>query len=132
MTTHVLQATGVGHTLGEVSKALQALHQHLLAFQADRSFFYGSPLELFDRATKDPAFGWLVPLREAIVALDERRADKDAPMTEEDAKAIADEVRRLLDSEDGSFRDSLNAAFQYDPEVVMALASAKRSLATLH
>ena len=126
MTTHVLHAT----TLGDISKALQALHQHLLQFQARRSFFYGSPLELFDHATKDAAFAWLKPLREAIVTLDERRAAKE-PISESEAKALGNELRGLLEAETGTFRDQLNAAFQFDPETIWAVGKARKSLSAL-
>ncbi|MEM9341714.1 MAG: hypothetical protein AAGA87_01585 [Pseudomonadota bacterium] len=123
MSTHIMHTAG----LGEVSKALQALHQQLLGFQADAVRFSGSPLQLFDRATKDSAFAWLKPLREAIVAVDERRSD-DEPITAAEAEALRDRVRGLLEAEAGAFRDGLNAAFQARPEAVVALGSARKSL----
>lgn len=126
MTTHALQAA----RLGDVSKALQALHQHLLRFQADQVGFIGNPLQLFDRATKDSAFAWLKPLREGIVALDERRADKE-PMSDAETRAFGDRFRQLLEAESGLFREKLNTAFQSDPEAIWAVGVARKSLSKL-
>ena len=126
MTHHALNAAG----LGDVSKALQGLHQQLLQFQADQVGFTGSPLELFERATKDPSFAWLKPLREAIVALDERRAG-DEPLTEVEVRAFDTEFRAFLDEESGPFRDRLNIAFQFNPEAIWAVGAARKSLGAL-
>jgi len=125
-TTHVAHTAG----LGDVSKALQALHLQLLQFQADAVGFSGSPLQLFDRTTKDGAFAWLKPLRETIVALDERRSD-DEPISAAETKALGARVRGLLEAEHGPFRDGVNAAFQARPEAVWAVGAARSSLDAL-
>ena len=116
MTTHVLHSAA----MGDVSKALQALHQHLLRFEADQSGFAGSPLQLFDRAVKDSGFAWLKPLREGIVSLDERRAEEET-ISEAEATRFGDRFLQILNAETGLFRDRLNDALQARPEVIGAL-----------
>ncbi len=125
MTTTALHAAA----LGEVSKSLQSLHHRLLKFQADELGFYGSPLQLFDRATKDPAFGWLKVLRGLIVAIDERRA-ADEPMTAAETGQFRDQCRDLIDAKSGVFRTKLNTAFQSDPETIGAISAVRKSLDT--
>lgn len=127
MTTHTLQAM----KLGEISKVLQALHKHLLWFQANQVGCTGSPLQLFDRATKDTAFEWLKPLRDSIVALDTRMADQE-PMSASEAQAFGDRFRELLDADSGQFREKLNIAFQSDPEVIWAMRAARKSLGAMN
>lgn len=126
MTTTGYNTTG----LGDVSKALQALHQHLLSVQARDVGFNGSPHELFDLATKDQAFAWLKPLRSSIVALDERRADAE-PIAVEEADSLHNGVVNLLDVEDGPLSGKLTAAFQSSPDAIWALHSARQALAAL-
>ncbi|MEM6385959.1 MAG: hypothetical protein AAF718_06955 [Pseudomonadota bacterium] len=126
MTTHVLHATG----LRNVSEALQELHKQLLRFQAEQAGFFGSPLELFERATKDQSFAWLKPLREEIVALDERRADEE-PISDAETKAYCDRFRNLLDVQTGPFREKINVAFQSDPETIWAVGSVRKTLDAL-
>ena len=127
MKTQTSNAAGLKH----MSKAMQGLHQHLLRFQVKQARFDGTPLELFETATKSRAFEWLKPLRETIVALDERRAE-DEPVTHEEAKAFGDRFRNLLDAETGPFRDRLNAAFQSDPDAIWAVNSARKSINALN
>ena len=126
MTTHVLHSAA----LGDVSKALQTLHQHLLRFEAEQSGFAGSPLQLFDRAVKDSGFAWLKPLREDIVALDERRAGED-PISEAEATRIGEQFLQILNADTGPFRDRLNDAIQARPEVIRALGTLRSALNTL-
>lgn len=126
MTTSVLHATA----LGNVSRSLQALHKVLLRFQANQTGFEGSPLELFDLATKNSAFAWLKPLREAIVALDERRADPE-PITDRENEALKDRLNDLLDAKSGPLANRLRTAFQSEPEAIWAISSARKSLSTV-
>jgi len=114
--------------LGEMSRALQSLHKSLLDHQADRSGFFGGPLELFDRATKDTDFAWLKPLRVTIVALDTRLANTE-PVSGSEATALAARVGGLIDAPSGLFRAHLNAALQSHPDVAMALGAVQRALA---
>ncbi|QFT30701.1 hypothetical protein FIV00_09455 [Labrenzia sp. THAF82] len=123
MTTQVSQSTGLDH----VSKALQAVHKHLLTFQTEQTGFNGSPLQLFDRVTKDGAFAWLKPLRDTIVSIDQRLAD-EKPISDEETKAFGNQCRSLLDAKSGPFRDGLNAAYQSHPEAILAVATARRSV----
>lgn len=126
MTTHALNAAG----LGDVSKTLQALHQQLLRFQADQVGFMGSPLQLFDRATRDSSFAWLKPLREAIVSLDERRAESD-PISTEELEVFETRFRNLLDGDAGPFREKFKAAFQSHPETIWSVRDARNSVGAL-
>ncbi|MEL6960044.1 MAG: hypothetical protein AAGL89_13940 [Pseudomonadota bacterium] len=117
-------------TLGTLSKALQSLHYSLLEYQAYRSGFTGSPLDLFDRATKGGDFAWLRPLREAIVTLDERRAD-NAPLDAAEVAAISDWIGDMLDADDSPLRVGMNAAYQHDATAIVACRSARRALSNL-
>lgn len=114
-----------------VSKALQTLHQHLLKFQADQIGFTGTPLELFDHVTKDDAFVWLKPLRDAIVSLDDRRSQNE-PVSEVETKAFGVQIRKLFEAKSGTFRENLNSAFQSHPDTIVAMAQARKSLDALN
>ena len=131
MTTTVLPATGHKTGLGDLSRALQELHRHLLMYQADESFFTGSPLELYEVATRDPAFAWLKPLQQAIVDLDMRRND-ETPLSKTEARAFSKKLERFIAAKSGPFRDKLNAVFQSHPEAVWAGGAARKALADLN
>lgn len=130
MTTTTMPAPDIKTGLGDLSKALQELHRHLLMYQADDSFFTGSPLELYEVATRDPAFAWLKPLQQAIVDLDTRRAD-DAPLTKGEARALSETLEGFIAAKSGPFRDKLNVVFQTHPEAVWAVGAARKALADL-
>lgn len=123
MNTHI----SISSKLADLSLALQGLHHRLLTRQADQVGFRGGPLQLFDLATKDSSFGWLKPLRDKIVHLDERRAD-DEPLTVADARLIAEDFETLLSAETGEFRKKVNATFQMDQDAIWAMALARKSL----
>ena len=125
MTRPIMHATA----LGNVSQSLLALHRVLLRFHAEQVGFNGSPLQLFDRATKDIAFAWLKPLRETIVALDERRADAE-PITDRENDDLRTQCRDLLDTEAGPLATKLRNAFQSDPETIWAMKNARILLGT--
>ncbi|MEM9499673.1 MAG: hypothetical protein AAGA28_17245 [Pseudomonadota bacterium] len=125
MTATVLHATA----LGKVSKSLQELHQLLLRFQAHQSGFNEGPLQLFDRVTKDSAFAWLKPLRETIVALDERRTDPE-PITDAEHDALRRQCRDLLNMKSGPLAVGLKSAFQSDPETIWAMTQLRKLLGT--
>lgn len=126
MTKNVLHTT----VLGNASKSLQALHHLLLRFQANQMGFNGSPLQLFERATKDAAFSWLKPLRETIVALDERRAAPE-PITDIEHDAFRRRCRALLDTNSGPIAGNLKTAFQSDPETIWAMHKARKAIGAL-
>lgn len=113
--------------LGNVSRSLQALHQALLHFQADQVDFNGSPLELFDLATTDRHFAWLKPLRELIVALDERRSDAE-PITDRESSDLMEQCRALLDPKVGPLAAHLNDAFQAYPDAIWASQNVRNVL----
>lgn len=113
--------------LGNVSRSLQALHQALLHFQADHVNFNGSPLELFDLATKDRHFAWLKPLRELIVALDERCAQAE-PVTDRENADLRRQCRALLDPQTGPLAAHLKNAFQVYPDAIWASQNARNLL----
>lgn len=116
--------------LAIVSKALQDVHKHLLAFQAEQIGFSGTPMQLFDLASKDSLFAWLKPLREGIVRLDERRAEAD-PISDAETRAFGEAFLDLLGSETGLPRDRIQGAFQASPETIWAVNSARTSLRAL-
>ena len=123
MTTTTLHATA----LGNASKSLQGLHRVLFWFQANQMDFKGSPLQLFDRATNDSAFAWLKPLREAIIALDDRRAAPE-PISDVEREALISQCRALLDLKTSPLAAKLKAAFQSDPETIWATRNARKAL----
>ena len=118
------------HAIKQISAALQELHKHLLHYQAEQIGFDGGPMQLFDHATKNRAFAWLQPLRDTIVEIDERRADK-IPISVEEADAFLSRVSIIMEPDTGAFRANLNAAFQTKPEVVSSYGDVKRTLAAL-
>ncbi len=123
MTIAALHATA----LGNVSDSLQALHRVLVWFQAKQMGINGSPLQLFDHATNDRAFAWLKPLREAIVALDDRRAEPE-PISDVEREAFIRQFRGLLGMNTSPLAAKLKATFQSDPEAIWATSNARKVL----
>jgi hypothetical protein len=69
----------------------------------------------------DPWFGWLRPLSELVVQIDER-LDADEPTRASEAKALIDQVKSLLRPSEGGdvFQENYHAALQQTPDVVIA------------
>ncbi len=138
------EATGAGGTRGELSEAtrtrlsdlrarLLALHKSLLddaraAYEMDRGDV-GSPGNLLQLVINDPWFAWLRQLSELVVRIDEATGP-DSAFTEGDAKALLDQVDRLLlPSETGdTFARRYYEALQRQPAVVLAHGAVKRVL----
>jgi hypothetical protein len=88
-----------------------------------------SPNQFLQRLIDDPWFGWLQPLSQLIVAMDEAQ---DAPesATDAHAKALIQRARLLLvASEEGQgFSRHYFEALQRDPDVVLAHADVTKIL----
>lgn len=87
-----------------------------------------TPHQFFDRLVNDPELGWLVPLTQLIVAMDEWLDDADA--TGAAATELAAEVARLLvPAVDGDrFQRRYAELMQREPAVVLAHAAVGRTL----
>jgi hypothetical protein len=124
----------VHERLAAVRPPLLDLHRRLLeAERADMERFQGrlSNAEFLQIATGGIRMGWLQPLSELIVELDEalvaEPGDEDAP----DPQAILDRARSLVAPPDEATpfgRRYLNV-LQRDPGVVLAHAELVRALA---
>jgi len=119
--------------LAAVRPPLLDLHRRLLeAERADMERFQGrlSSAEFLQIATGGIRMGWLQPLSELIVALDEALEadpqDDDPP----DPQAIVDRARALVAPPDGStpFGRRYLSMLQREPGVVMAHAALVRAL----
>lgn len=88
-----------------------------------------SPNQFLQRLIDDPWFGWLQPLSQLIVAMDEAQ-DAPEPATDADAKALIERARLLLvASEEGQgFSRHYFEALQRDPDVVLAHADVTKIL----
>ena len=111
--------------LAAVRPPLLDLHRRLLeAERADMERFQGrlSSAEFLQIATGGIRMGWLQPLSELIVALDEA--------LEADPQAIVDRARALVAPPDGStpFGRRYLSMLQREPGVVMAHAALVRAL----
>lgn len=113
------------HQLREVRRGLIQLHKTLLDAERLRYERVNGRVEggaLLQLLIHDPWFGWLRPLSELIVLIDER-LDSDEPTTADDAAALIEQVRSLLRPKEGSddvFQENYFAALQQTPDVVMA------------
>ena len=119
--------------LGELRSRLLDLHKTLLddakvAYEMDRGRI-PSTGALLQLVIGDPWFAWLQQLSGLIVRIDEMTA-ADAKATDADAKALFDQVDRLLiPSETGAdFARRYFEALQRQPAVVLAHGEVKRVL----
>lgn len=117
---------GALQTLRDVRRALLHLHKTLLDAERVRYERVNGRVEgggtLLQLLIHDPWFGWLRPLSELIVQIDER-LDDDEPTLANEAKALVEAVRSLLRPHEGSddvFQENYFAALQMTPDVVMA------------
>jgi catechol 2,3-dioxygenase len=121
--------------LTELRSRLLALHKALLddakaAYEMDRGRV-ASAGALLQLVIHDPWFAWLHQISELVVRIDEMTA-ADAKATEADAKALLDQVDRLLlPSETGyTFARRYYEAIQRQPAVVLAHGAVKRLMKT--
>src|SRR5687768_4548910 len=77
----------------------------------------------------DPAFAWLRPVSELIVALDELQAMTD--VTDRDAAAVRIEIEELLSRGSSGFGERYVAALQASPDLVLAHSELQRAVAAL-
>ena len=119
--------------LGDLRSRLLALHKALLddakvAYELDRGSIPSSGA-LLQLVIGDPWFAWLQQLSRLIVHIDEMTGT-DTNATEADAKALFDQVDRLLiPSETGAdFARRYFEALQRQPAVVLAHGDVKRVL----
>jgi len=114
--------------LTTLSKALLSLHKTLLDSERvgyEQSFGkIETPAAFFKLVMGDPWFAWLRILSEFIVILDERLAQKDAPITADDVKDFAERTREILtpQTEGLGFGQNYHQAMQRDPDVILAHA----------
>jgi catechol 2,3-dioxygenase len=117
--------------LVELRTRLLALHKTLLddaksAYEMDRGRI-ASAGALLQLVIHDPWFAWLHQLSELVVRIDEMTA-ADAKTSEADAKAMLEQVDRLLlPAENGdTFARRYYEAIQRQPAVVLAHGAAKK------
>ena len=126
-------SAGTRARLADLRSGLLALHKTLLddakgAYEMDRGRIPSSGA-LLQLVIGDPWFAWLQRLSGLIVRIDEMTAT-EAKATEADAKALFDQVDRLLiPSETGAdFARRYFEALQRQPAVVLAHGDVKRVL----
>jgi catechol 2,3-dioxygenase len=119
--------------LAQLRTHLLALHKSLLddarvAYEMDRGSV-SSKGHLLQLVINDPFFAWLHQISEMVVRIDEATAS-DAATTEADARAIFDQVDKLLlPSESGDvFARKYYEALQRQPAVVLAHGAVKKVL----
>jgi len=119
--------------LVELRTRLLALHKALLddaksAYEMDRGRI-ASAGALLQLVIHDPWFAWLHQLSELVVRIDEMTA-ADAKAPEADAKALFDQVDRLLLPSEGgdTFARRYYEAIQRQPAVVLAHGAVKKLL----
>ena len=119
--------------LADLRTRLLALHKALLddaksAYEMDRGRI-ASAAALLQLVIHDPWFAWLHQISELIVRIDEMTAP-DAKATEQDARAVIEQVDRLLiPSETGEpFARRYFEAIQRQPAVVLAHGDVKKLL----
>lgn len=111
--------------LRDVRKGLLRLHKTLLDAERVHYERVNGRIEgggiLLQLLIHDPWFGWLRPLSELVVQIDER-LDADEPTRAGEAKALIDQVKSLLRPSEGGdvFQENYHAALQQTPDVVIA------------
>jgi len=119
--------------LQQLRKALLDLHKALV--DSERVSYektlgaISSPSHFLQLLTSDPWFGWLHPLSQLIVAMDEALDEKE-PLTTAAIDVLVKQTRLLLvasESGEGLSRHYFDA-LQRDPDVVLAHAEVARLL----
>jgi len=111
--------------LRDVRKGLLRLHKTLLDAERVHYERVNGRIEgggiLLQLLIHDPWFGWLRPLSELVVQIDER-LDADEPTRVSQAKALIDQAKSLLRPSEGGdvFQENYHAALQQTPDVVIA------------
>jgi hypothetical protein len=110
------------------------LHLHKVLIESERAVYetdiglIQSPNHFFQLLTGDPWFGWLRPVSQLIVAIDERLDEKESLTNAGVDTVMSQAVFLLIPAESGGeFGERYVAALQRDPRVVLAHAEvAKR------
>ena len=104
----------------------QLLKQHKILLDAERAAYERSQGsvsagELLKLLLNHPQFAWLRVLSDQVVLIDEL-LDADEPLTDEDARKLVAEARKLLKpSELGEdFAQKYQAVLQQEPDAVLA------------
>jgi hypothetical protein len=97
-------------SISAVRESLLRLHKALIDQARDsRQQQIGRPIppgELLQLLTSDPAFDWLHPFSQLIVAIDEL-LEREAPPTDRDAAAVRLEAERIVDRGGQTFLDAV-------------------------
>lgn len=125
--------TGPGDQLRTISRALQDLHRTLLDYQRrEYERFVGriaSDFYLLTLAAEDPQFAWIRPLSAEMMRIDVLLASKDG-LDPVEFRLAGTRLRYLLTPTTGgnSFQSHYERAMPTNPEIIMAHATAMRSL----
>jgi hypothetical protein len=117
--------------LNDTRLGLLALHKALLDYERIRYERTNGRVEttgaFLQLAIQHPQFGWLRPISELVVQIDELLVS-DEPGAEVDADTIMSHARILLrpDEQGDDFHRQYHRALQDSPEVVLAHAQWKR------
>ena len=102
--------TPLSENIRSVRESLLTLHKSLIDLVRDeRQTLLGrtiAPGELLQLLTSDPAFDWLHPFSQLIVAIDQM-LERESPPEEQDGKAVRVESERLLATGGQHFKDAL-------------------------
>jgi hypothetical protein len=107
---------------------LRLLPLHKAVLDAERERYerlhgrIDSPQRALRLVLYDPWFAWLRPLADAIVQIDERLADANAPVRADDVDLFVTQVRGLVqgDAAGAAFHEGYRRALQDVPDVVVA------------
>ena len=102
--------------LGRLIETLLALHRALIdATKREYERDHGpvsNPYQLFALVAQDPAFQWLQPITQLIIALEELRDRKSAPPAPEEVSGATERIRLLLVSTEAGFAMKLTIAVE--------------------
>ena len=120
---------GMAVRLRDLRTRLLAIHKALLDGERiayERAHGALSNSDLLQLAINHEQFGWLHPISELIVRIDEVLEPKSSS-TEGDATALLTEARKLLSPEEGGegFARKYFQALQHDPAAVLAHRAVK-------
>jgi hypothetical protein len=117
--------TPLTRTLEGVRMSLLRLHKKLLDAERQRYEREHGRVEngsaLLQLVINDPFFAWLRKLSELVVEIDER-LEGETPMSDEDVRALLDQIRTMLDPqpEGDTFQREYDRAIQENPDIVIA------------
>jgi hypothetical protein len=114
---------------------LKILQQHKIMMEFERRDFealFGrvSAGELLQLLINHAQFAWLHRLSEFVVLIDETMADKEFPLTDQNAEDYIAQARAIFDPEnpDLEFRERYQAIVEDDPEAFVKHGEIKKLL----